>query len=99
VVSAVTLELSLEDSEKLDLARSIGTLSLVLRNQIDNKTVSTRGITKSQLFGSQEAPAPVNSVKPAVVTKVVRSKPAEPPTNCVEVIQMQNGTKALNCFQ
>lgn len=35
VVSAVTLELSLEDSEKLDLARSVGTLSLVLRNQID----------------------------------------------------------------
>ena len=36
VVNAVTLELSLEDAEKLDLARNIGTLSLVLRNQIDN---------------------------------------------------------------
>jgi pilus assembly protein CpaB len=30
VVNAVTLELSLEDAEKLDLARNIGTLSLVL---------------------------------------------------------------------
>jgi pilus assembly protein CpaB len=99
VVSAVTLELSLEDSEKLDLARSIGTLSLVLRNQVDSRTVSTKGITKSQLFGSQETSAPVSSIKPVVVTKVVRSKPVEPPTNCVEVIQMQNGTKALNCFQ
>jgi pilus assembly protein CpaB len=45
VVSAVTLELSLEDSEKLDLARSVGTLSLVLRNQMDKTTVATGGIT------------------------------------------------------
>ena len=35
VVSAVTLELSPGDAEKLDLARSVGSLSLVLRNQID----------------------------------------------------------------
>src|SRR5688572_18631845 len=33
VVNAVTLELTPEQAEKLDLARSIGTLSLVLRNQ------------------------------------------------------------------
>ena len=37
VVSAVTLELSPGDAEKLDLARSVGTLSLVLRNQLDKK--------------------------------------------------------------
>src|SRR6266498_1333200 len=45
VVSAVTLELSPGDAEKLDLARSVGTLSLVLRNQLDKKTVSTAGVT------------------------------------------------------
>ncbi|MBW8896893.1 MAG: Flp pilus assembly protein CpaB [Massilia sp.] len=45
VVNAVTLELSLADSEKLDLARSIGTLSLALRNQSDQQTVSrTQGV-------------------------------------------------------
>ena len=38
VVNAVTLELTLEDAEKLDLARNIGTLSLVLRNQVDAGT-------------------------------------------------------------
>ena len=40
VVSAVTLELSPGDAEKLDLARSVGTLSLVLRNQLDKTQVA-----------------------------------------------------------
>ncbi len=96
VVSAVTLELSPDDSEKLDLARSVGTLSLVLRNQVDQKKVATSGVTKSALFG--EAPsAPAAAV--AVPTKL-RPRPllvaAEAPRNCVEVVQ--NGLRALNCF-
>lgn len=99
VVSAVTLELSLEDSERLDLARSIGTLSLVLRNQIDSKTVSTAGITKSQLFG--DAPAePIKistNIKPVVNARPVRAKQVAQPTNCVEIIQ--NGARVLNCFE
>jgi pilus assembly protein CpaB len=37
VVNAVTLELTPKDAEMLDLARSVGTLSLVLRNQTDPK--------------------------------------------------------------
>lgn len=95
VVSAVTLELSLEDSEKLDLARSVGTLSLVLRNQIDKKTVATSGITKKQLFGEKEIlPVAAAIAKP----RVLRSKPtALPGRDCVEVIQ--NGTRVLNCFE
>jgi pilus assembly protein CpaB len=65
VVSAVTLELSPEDAEKLDLARSVGNLSLVLRNQIDKDPTSTVGITKHQLFGTPEpVPAPSRSQHP-----------------------------------
>jgi pilus assembly protein CpaB len=95
VVSAVTLELSLEDSEKLDLARSVGTLSLVLRNQVDKKTVATAGITKNQLFGEKETlPLTAVSAKP----RVLRGKPVTlPARDCVEVIQ--NGTRVLNCFE
>src|SRR5437867_10762054 len=37
VVNAVTLEVSPPQAELLDLARSVGTLSLVLRNQVDPK--------------------------------------------------------------
>jgi pilus assembly protein CpaB len=96
VVSAVTLELSLEDSEKLDLARSVGTLSLVLRNQVDQKTAATTGVTKSELFGGTKAPAP----KPAAAARARRSLAApllasRRPT-CVEVTQ--HGMSALSCF-
>jgi pilus assembly protein CpaB len=101
VVSAVTLELTLEDSEKLDLARSVGTLSLVLRNQIDKETVATSGITKSQLFGEEEEIKSI-SLKPVAAPARPRALPAPkaalPPaeTACVEVIQ--NGSRVLNCF-
>lgn len=99
VVSAVTLELTLEDSEKLDLARSVGTLSLVLRNQVDKKTVATAGITKSQLFGEKEVPPAAMKVVATGKPRVFTSKPVLPPAaaaECVEVIQ--NGSRALNCF-
>lgn len=95
VVSAVTLELSLEDSEKLDLARNVGTLSLVLRNQVDKKTVATAGITKKQLFGEKEAlPLTVASARPGVF----RNKPVTlVAKDCVEIIQ--SGTRVLSCFE
>lgn len=96
VVSAVTLELTLEDSEKLDLARSVGTLSLVLRNQVDKRTVATSGITKSQLFGEIEQPAiPLKTV--AVKTRTMPGKPLQGgPSECVEIVQ--GGSRMLTCF-
>ncbi|MRW87482.1 Flp pilus assembly protein CpaB, partial [Pseudoduganella sp. FT26W] len=51
VVNAVTLELTPDQVEKLDLARSVGTLSLVLRNQVDPQSANTEGATKSSLLG------------------------------------------------
>jgi pilus assembly protein CpaB len=106
VVSAVTLELTPENAEKLDLARSVGTLSLVLRNQLDKKTVATSGVTKAQLLGLKQAwtPEAVESVQP--VKAMVRRVSVKPPTMsmamsgappvCVEVIR--GGTRALDCF-
>lgn len=105
VVSAVTLELSLTDAEKLDLARSVGTLSLVLRNQLDKTQVATTGISKHELFKLKEmsAPPPLVAVTPKPVQPVVHRKPAAPVVKvdapapvCVEVIR--NGTRAMNCF-
>ncbi|MGX4642353.1 Flp pilus assembly protein CpaB [Massilia sp. SYSU DXS3249] len=58
VVNAVTLELSPDQAEKLDLARSVGTLSLVLRNQIDPDPVNTGGATKNVLLGLARPAAP-----------------------------------------
>lgn len=97
VVSAVTLELKPEDAEKLDLARSVGTLSLVLRNQLDKKTVATNGVTKAQLLGLKEVVAtPVAMARPAAPARHVAQPMRLPPATCVEVIR--GGTRALDCF-
>ena len=79
VVNAVTLELSLEDAEKLDLARNIGTLSLVLRNQIDNVNTVTSGVRKSDLLGLTEPAAVHVAVKPALRPGVPRVAPQSAP--------------------
>lgn len=108
VVNAVTLEVSPEDAERLDLARSVGTLSLVLRNQVDKKPVGTAGVTKRELFGDKlPAPIRVASTNRAAAPKPANAaiKPPSSPaaaapisaTQCIEVVQ--NGTRALNCFQ
>ncbi|PBI94998.1 hypothetical protein BKP43_07980 [Variovorax boronicumulans] len=97
VVSAVTLELSLEDSEKLDLARSVGTLSLVLRNQMDKTTVATLGITKGQLFGEKKDIVPVSTAAAPARPRVRLAGPATPrASECVEVIQHTG--RSLTCF-
>ena len=99
VVSAVTLELLPEDAEKLDLARSVGSLSLVLRNQVDKAPVGTTGITKNQLFGmAEEAPAKTTvPVKQSVYrARTAVQVPQTTTATCVEVIQ--EGRRSLNCF-
>jgi pilus assembly protein CpaB len=61
VVNAVTLEVTPDQAENLDLARSVGSLSLVLRNQIDPRPGVTGGATKLTLLG-ESAPAAVAPV-------------------------------------
>lgn len=108
VVSAVTLELLPGDAEKLDLARSVGTLSLVLRNQLDKSAVATKGVTREQLLNLKQVAvvAPVKAVVPVAArprqvalapTPVAPVAPViSPPKTCVEIIR--SGTRALDCF-
>lgn len=49
VVNAVTLELTPSEAEKLDLARSIGELALVLRNEFDTGEVNSPGARLSDI--------------------------------------------------
>jgi pilus assembly protein CpaB len=93
VVSAVTLEVTPEQAERLDVARSVGTLSLVLRNQIDPKEAQTQGATKSLLLGGRPAAATPQATSPKVAYRP-RPKPgpvvaAAPPQqkNKVEMIK------------
>ena len=100
VVSAVTLELSPADAEKLDLARSVGSLSLVLRNQLDKKMASTSGITRAELLGLKSPPQLLQvmgaSPLPVVRHPVSRPVAATVKAECVEIIR--NGTMSLSCF-
>jgi pilus assembly protein CpaB len=80
VVNAVTLEVTPEEAEKIDLARSVGTLSLVLRNQVDPDDVRTAGATKASLLDlpptapQAAAKAPARA-KPAVVVRSAEPTP------------------------
>ncbi|HJV26057.1 MAG TPA: Flp pilus assembly protein CpaB [Aromatoleum sp.] len=105
VVNAVTLEVTPEQAERLDLARSVGNLSLVLRNQVDGKPTDTAGITKAMLLRTAvmapptPAPAPVKvATTPRRVAAKPQSAPAPAPTSrvCVEVIRGIN--KVNECF-
>ena len=73
VVNAVTLQVTPQEAEKIDLARGVGSLSLVLRNQTDQKASNTGGIRTEDLLALKKrtlAPVPV----PAQVV-VVQPKP------------------------
>lgn len=76
VVNAVTLEVTPEQAEKLDLARSVGQLSLVLRNQVDMTPAVTTGATKQSLLNVAAASAAASTASaPKPVVKVAPPKP------------------------
>lgn len=101
VVNAVTLEVTPEQAEKLDLARSVGTLSLMLRNQIDESLAATGGSTKKDLLNGSTTPTPVPvtaeakmevaAAKPAV-KKVVRRKVVAKPAETYEQVEVVRGS-------
>lgn len=75
VVNAVTLEVTPEQAEKLDLARSVGTLSLALRNQVDPEAARTDGATKLTLLPDEAAPASKPAPRPAPKPAAARPAP------------------------
>jgi pilus assembly protein CpaB len=96
VVNAVTLEVTPDQAEKLDLALSVGTLSLVLRNQVDADTLATAGATKLTLLGASApvpASAPVAAPQPTRVKYVSR---APVKRDCIGVLSGVSGSQ--ECF-
>jgi len=76
-INGVTLEVTPSEAEKLDLARSVGNLSLMLRGQGEEGESATKGATKDALFGISRP-----SVQPqATVARppVIREAPKPPP--------------------
>jgi len=100
VVNAVTLEVTPAQAENLDLARSVGTLSLALRNQVDPLDAKTDGATKRTLLNEAEAPAPkpvLAQARPAPAqARPVLQKAVLVRRDCVGVL---NGvTMSQECF-
>jgi pilus assembly protein CpaB len=93
VVNAVTLELAPDQVEKLDLARSFGSLSLVLRNQVDPQPANTGGATRESVLGlpplkpAAAAPAPVRAEAP-------QRAPAPAPVHRTEGVLVIRGLDA-----
>jgi pilus assembly protein CpaB len=97
VVKAVTLELTPSEAEKLDLARSIGTLSLVLRNENDTAVAGSDGTRLSDILPSA-TPVPVRVTPTATgAASQARAKPpasprpARPPSEETETVTSIRG--------
>lgn len=102
VVNAVTLEVTPEQAEHLDLARGVGTLSLALRNQIDQTLPDTSGATKRTLL-NEAAPVVAAAAKPPAKrpasrlrTPTVVQTVAQAPRDCVTVLNGLHASK--ECF-
>lgn len=96
VVSAVTLEVTPEQAEKLDLARSIGTLSLVLRNQVDRTVTATSGARAADLLPGTKQPDKLAALPPASVSEPAPRPPpkaARPAAALPAPIEIIRGTQ------
>ena len=95
VVNAVTLEVTPGQAETLDLARSVGTLSLALRNQVDPHSAETAGATKLTLLPVVAVAPPKPAPKPTPAP-LVHKVAAAPKRTCITVI---NGLRpSAECF-
>ena len=95
VVNAVTLEVTPEQAERLDLARSVGTLSLVLRSQADTETVHTPGARKPDLIRTAVlAQAAVTAPRPRPVERRPEAAPSAAPSFSGDAgLQVVRGTR------
>ncbi|WUR12968.1 Flp pilus assembly protein CpaB [[Empedobacter] haloabium] len=96
VVNAVTLEVAPDQAEKLDLARSVGSLSLVLRNQVDPQPGTTAGATKSSLLGLAKTQPVASAGAPVAQRAVPKVAHSEPPRHCIGTIDgLHSGRQCL----
>lgn len=97
VVNAVTLEVLPDQAEKIDLARNVGTLSLMLRNQVDTEDTPTAGITRKDLFDDaapvKAAVAPTQRQAEPVRRAAPRPAAPRPVTEAAGTVEMIRGTQ------
>ena len=99
VVNAVTLEVTPQQAEKLDLARSIGTLSLALRNQVDTQSAVTPGVRPAQLLSLRDAPDGRSKAEPGDASEKTRREPAREAGPAKTKSQKRSGTAQVELIQ
>jgi pilus assembly protein CpaB len=86
-VNVVTLLVSPEDSQKLQLASTQGTIQFVLRNGADKKNVDLHPTRVDQLIATVKPP------EPPVLPRKTAKRPTPPPAKPVYVLEVIQGTK------
>lgn len=76
LANAVTLEVTPDQAELLDVARSVGQLSLVLRSPADAQTSATSGKSKPDLWGNAAPAATPPAPVPAPAPRAARASVA-----------------------
>lgn len=85
VVGTVTLEVTPEQAEKIDLARNIGTLSLVLRNPLDASVVVTAGAHRDDVFKGTPIQEPQATPATVVSSASASADPTSKPRKAARV--------------
>lgn len=91
VVSAVTLEVTPQEAEIIDLARSVGALSLVLRSQVDVASVETPGSRKADLL--LRASSQAQQAKGLATNAVPTDAPRTPATRAIKRVSVSLQSK------
>jgi pilus assembly protein CpaB len=110
-VQVVTLEVQPEESERLALASQHGTIQLTMRSRVDRDAVETAGVTPLALLADRivaPAPAPADGAtrpkeepRPHTARRAHRvrepavDKPAAPPQQQSQVIEILRGTSKI----
>lgn len=93
-VSVVTLLLSPEDSERLLLISSLGTIQFVLRNGSDNEKLEIRPVSLGELLAGPKKPAPPPAPVRVQRPQPVAAAPKPPDFYLVEIIQGDKRSEA-----
>ena len=90
--TVVTLLVTPENAEKIALAGSVGTITLTLRNPLDQDTTETKGTRVAALLGAPEPPPVVKTVS-GVRRVVERPKEAPAPAPSIYSVETIRAAK------
>jgi pilus assembly protein CpaB len=96
--SVVTLLVTPEQAERITLAQTNGSITLVLRNPLDVAPTQTNGIRMAGLMGASSTPPvekPVSPKRKAPVKEVIVEAPAPPPAPRPSVETIRAGKRAV----